>query len=126
MCNFALTPNKKLQVVSDQVGQPTSAEDLAKQIIYLINSNASRGIYHGTNSGQASWFEFAKEIFKLIGADENRILEASSKSLKRAAVRPTYSVLSHESWIKADLNPMQDWKTALNSALPKILNSLKI
>ena len=64
MLKLALS-NKEVEVVSDQVGQPTSALDLSKQIVSISKANLPPGVYHGTNSGEASWFEFACEIFKL-------------------------------------------------------------
>jgi dTDP-4-dehydrorhamnose reductase len=63
MTKLALNGEGQVRVVNDQVGQPTSAMDLAKQLVQLGLSTTPAGIYHGTNSGQATWFEFAQEIF---------------------------------------------------------------
>jgi dTDP-4-dehydrorhamnose reductase len=65
LTKLALNDDGEVRVVNDQIGQPTFTGDLAKQIVDLVLSNAPVGIYHGTSSGQATWFEFAQEIFKL-------------------------------------------------------------
>jgi dTDP-4-dehydrorhamnose reductase len=125
MTRLALTGNVEVRVVNDQMGQPTAATDLAKQLIELVLSSSSPGVYHGTNSGEASWFEFAQEIFKLMGADVNRIGPISSSEYLRPAKRPTYSVLSHDSWSKTSVQPMRDWRIALEEAMPSIISAVK-
>jgi dTDP-4-dehydrorhamnose reductase len=125
MTQFAMNGNGVVQVVSDQMGQPTSATDLAKQIIELGLSSSPAGVYHGTNSGQGTWFDFAQEIFKLAGADVNRVVGVSSSEYPRAAKRPSHSVLSHDAWDKTSLNPMRDWRIALAEAMPAIISAVK-
>ncbi len=130
--NFAKTMTKlarkgdgEVRVVNDQVGQPTSASDLAKQLVELGLSTAPAGIYHGTNSGQATWFEFAQEIFKLAGADVGRVIPVSSSEYPRPAKRPSYSVLSHDAWARTSIKPMRDWRIALADAMPTIISTVK-
>ena len=125
MTRLALNGDGEVRVVNDQIGQPTSAVDLAKQIVDLGLGVASAGIYHGTNGGQASWFEFAQEIFSLAGADIDRVVPVSSSEYPRPAKRPSYSVLSHDEWSKISIAPMRDWKTALASVLPEIISIVK-
>ena len=129
--NFAKTilkqlihSDKKIRVVNDQVGQPTSAEDLAVQIVDLGLSNSPAGTYHGTNSGQATWFEFAQEIVKLAGGDIGRVFPAASSEFSRPAIRPEYSVLNHDSWKLTPLAPMRDWRIALYFAMPTIISAV--
>ena len=107
------------------MGQPTSALDLAKQIVDLGLGNAPVGIYHGTNGGQSTWFEFSQEIFSLIGADSSRVFAVSSSEYPRPAKRPAYSVLSHKDWSKTSILPMRDWKIALASVIPEIVSNVK-
>ena len=130
--NFAKTITKlalkgtgEIRVVDDQVGQPTSASDLAKQLVQLGLSTSPAGIYHGTNSGQASWYEFAQEIFKLAGADVGRITPVSSSEYPRPAKRPSYSVLSHDAWAYTSVKAMRDWRIALAEAMPAIISEVK-
>lgn len=122
MTRLALNGDDEVRVVNDQMGQPTSATDLAKQLVELSLSSAPAGIYHGTNSCQATWFEFAQEIFKLSGADVNRVIPVSSSEYLRPAKRPSYSVLSHDSWAKTAIKPMRDWRIALTEAMPAIIS----
>jgi dTDP-4-dehydrorhamnose reductase len=125
MTRLALNGDGEVRVVNDQIGQPTSATDLAKQLVDLSLSSSPAEIYHGTNSGQATWFEFAQEIFKLSGADVNRIIPVSSSEYLRPAKRPSYSVLSHDSWAKTTIKPMRDWRIALIDAMPAIISAVK-
>jgi len=125
MTRLALNADGEVRVVNDQMGQPTSATDLAKQLIELSLSSSPAGIYHGTNSGQATWFDFAQEIFKLSGADVNRVIPVSSSEYLRPAKRPSYSVLSHDSWATTSVKPMRDWRIALIEAMPAIISTVK-
>ena len=125
MTRLALREEGEVPVVNDQIGQPTSATDLAKQLVELGLSNSPVGIYHGTNSGQTTWFEFAKEIFKLSGADESRVIPISTAEFPRVAKRPAYSVLDHEAWTKSAVPAMRDWQIALADAIPAIISVVK-
>jgi dTDP-4-dehydrorhamnose reductase len=121
---LALNGSDEVRVVNDQVGQPTFTYDLVKQIIKLVLSNSPVGIYHGTNSGQATWFEFAQEVFKLAGADVSRVIPVSSREYPRLAKRPSYSVLSHAAWDKTTIKPMRNWRIALAEAMPAIISAV--
>ena len=125
MTRLAMNGDGVVRVVNDQMGQPTSATDLAKQLVELGLSSSPEGVYHGTNSGQGTWFYFAQEIFKLAGVDENRIVGVSSSEYPRATKRPSYSVLSHDEWDRTSLNPMRDWRIALTEAMPSIISAVK-
>ncbi len=125
MTRLALNGDDEVRVVNDQLGQPTSAVDLAKQLVELGLSSSPSGIYHGTNSGEATWFEFAQEIFELVGADVRRVVPVSSSEYPRPAMRPSYSVLSHEAWGKTSVKPMRDWRIALAEAMPAIISAIK-
>ena len=89
----------------------------------MITNNLAPGIYHGTNSGQASWFELAQEIFNLIGEDSRRVLPIKSTQIQRQAERPLYSVLGYDHWVAQGMLPMQNWKDALKDVLPTILQA---
>ena len=122
---IALNEKREVEVVSDQVGQPTSALDLSKQICDLIDSDAHPGIFHGTNSGEVSWFELARRIFQLSGADEGRVIPVDSSAFLGTAKRPAYSVLGHNHWLKEGLQPMRHWDAALAESLPFIALALE-
>jgi dTDP-4-dehydrorhamnose reductase len=129
--NFAKTMARKalnyasVSVVNDQYGQPTSAHDLASHIIDLAVSEAPFGIYHGTNSGQATWHDFACEIYSLLGRDSQLVRPVSSSEYPTKARRPAYSVLSHDRTIRNGLREMRDWKAALASSIARIAQSVK-
>ena len=120
--NFARTmlrlasEREELSVVDDQVGQPTWTLDLARQIVALLDSKAPAGTYHATNSGQASWFQFARAIFSAAGLDPARVKPTDSSSFVRPAPRPAYSVLGHDAWQRVGLAPMRPWDEALAAA----------
>ena len=119
-----LNNNEKIRVVNNQVGQPTSALDLAKQIVDLGLSRSPAGMYHGTNSGQATWFEFAQEIVKLVGGDPKCVGAVDSSEYSRPAIRPKYSVLNHDTWKLTTLAPMRNWQIALAFAIPSIISAV--
>jgi dTDP-4-dehydrorhamnose reductase len=110
-----------LSVVTDQIGQPTCASDLADQIVTLLDTYSGSGIFHGTNSGVTSWFEFARAIMTEIGEDPERILPTDSSSYVQLAPRPAYSVLGHQAWASVGMAPMRDWRVALHEAMPDIM-----
>lgn len=83
-----------LDVVADQIGQPTWTGDLAETIIGLVEQECPGGFYHGTSSGQGSWFDLAQEAFRLTGLDPERVRPTTSEAFQRPAPRPAYSVLA--------------------------------
>ena len=108
--------NPTLTVVDDQIGQPTWTRDLAAQIVALVDSDAPAGTYHGTNSGSASWYGFAREVFTNAGLAPDRVEPVDSAQFVRPASRPAFSVLGHERWSDSGIAPMRDWKSALAEA----------
>jgi dTDP-4-dehydrorhamnose reductase len=106
-----------VSVVTDQVGQPTWSRDLAAAIVALVDAEAPFGIYHGTNAGEASWFDFARAIFEESGLDPERVKPTDSSSFTRPAPRPAYSVLSHAAWATARLPAPRPWRDALHTAI---------
>ena len=124
IAKVALEESRTVEVVSDQIGQPTSAYDLASHIRLLVEANAQPGIYHGTNAGSASWFDLAQFVFNFCGADPERVKPCNTINEERIAIRPHYSVLGHEKWLEEGLMPMRDWRIALKDALPTIISEL--
>lgn len=120
----ALFESRKIEVVNDQIGQPTSAMELAAQIFQLVVKSSSPGIYHFTNSGKATWFELAQEIFRVCEQDSDRVIPIDSDRLSRPALRPRFSVLDNQFSKTQDLTSMHTWDTALKSALPSIIQAL--
>jgi dTDP-4-dehydrorhamnose reductase len=120
MLNLAAT-RETLDVVDDQRGQPTSTRILAWQLLALgkaaYERSAAPGIYHGTCSGQTTWFGLARAAFELSGLDPERIRPTTSAKFVRPAPRPAYSVLGHKRWVESGLDPMPDWRETLRDYL---------
>ncbi|MGW9629773.1 dTDP-4-dehydrorhamnose reductase [Agromyces sp. NPDC055520] len=120
--NFATTmlrlarERETWSVVDDQIGQPTWAGDLAVQIRTLVDSGSPSGIYHGTNSGQTTKFDFARAVLTEAGLDPERITPTTSAAFPLPAVRPAYSVLGHDAWRRIGMEPMRDWRSALHAS----------
>lgn len=129
--NFVLTILRKfmdkrdpIKIVDDQFGQPTSALDLAETIIQMILKDVPKGIYHGTNSGMASWYTFAKKISDFAGLDSERIEAISSSDYSSKALRPKYTLLSHTKWAESGVAAMENWEIALEKSLPNIISTV--
>lgn len=112
-----------VDVVDDQYGQPSWTVDVAAQIVALVRAEAAAGVYHATSSGETTWFGLAKEVFSLLGADPDRVRATTTSAFPRPAARPPYSVLGHEAWAKADLDPIGDWRDGLHRAFPELLSA---
>lgn len=83
---------ENLAVVNDQIGRPTYTEDLAAALLDVAESCAANGIYHCSNEGQCSWYDFARDIVREAGATVE-VRPISSAQMVRPARRPAYSVL---------------------------------
>lgn len=112
----------ELGIVSDQIGTPTYAGDLAEIILKLIaDRNNSYGIYHYSNEGVASWYDFAKAIFDESNTTVN-ILPINTKAYPTPAERPSFSVMD-KSKIKTTLDiKIPHWNDSLRKCLTIINN----
>lgn len=106
---ISLSEKKEINVVSDQVGSPTSCEDLTKAIFKLVNKKTT-GIYHVSNSGSCSWYQFAQKIFEELGSNA-KINACSSNEYPMIAKRPKYSVL--DTTKLSAVYQMPPWQVAL-------------
>nr|AAG29801.1 dTDP-4-keto-6-deoxyhexose reductase [Streptomyces rishiriensis] len=109
--------HKTVDVVDDQWGQPTWSVDLAQQIVALVRHGAS-GVFHGTSSGETTWYDFARMIFRLLGADPGRIRPVRSDQIAGGELRPRYTVLGHAAWREVGLTPIRHWSAALERSFP--------
>ncbi|HEY2507489.1 MAG TPA: dTDP-4-dehydrorhamnose reductase [Streptosporangiaceae bacterium] len=107
-----------VDVVADQHGQPTWTADVASRVIALVGADAPPGVYHATSSGQTTWFGLAREVFRLLGADPERVRAITTAQYPVPAPRPAYSVLGHQAWVKAGIDPIGGWQAALGQAFP--------
>ena len=107
---------KKLTVVDDQVGSTTYTKDLVAAVALLIEQNA-KGIFHITNRGSCSWFQFAVKILQEAVIHDIDITPIKSDQLRRPAMRPAYSVLSMQKFIQTTGKTMQPWQLGLQDYL---------
>ncbi len=111
----------KISVVNDQIGSPTNAYDLAmaiKDILPQINESTA-GIYHYTNEGQCSWYEFAKTIMEIANLP-CKVVPVSSEEYPTKAVRPKYSVLDKASLQKIFNIRLRLWAKKLNLLISEL------
>lgn len=101
-----------LRVVADQVGSPTFTVDLSEAIVRLLKTNET-GVFHCTNAGSCSWFEFAKAIIAEAGLQDVKVSPITSQELGRPAVRPSISVLDNTKLYVRTGFRMPTWQDAL-------------
>lgn len=116
MLNLTAT-KPMLKVVFDQVGTPTYAQDLADAIFHIIDNGmmeGNEGIYHYSNEGVCSWYDFTKSIAAIAGNDRCDIEPCHSDEFPSPVVRPSYSVLDKTKF-----------KTTFGLAVPYWIDSLR-
>jgi len=104
-----------LKVVNDQIGSPTYTPDLAQATLDLLDRRET-GIWHLTNSGQTSWFDFARSALGYFKVNANISPVTTAEWFKmrpKQATRPSYSVLDVEPFTRAVGRPMRHWEEAL-------------
>ncbi len=106
-----------IRVVSDQYGSPTSALELARVILFLMDTD-SYGIYHTTCEGSTNWYEFAMAIFRLAGK-EVQVTAIPSSEYPTPAKRPAYSVLENKALKERHGYYMKHWTEALEEYMKK-------
>ena len=107
----------QVRVVMDQVGSPTSADELARAIAYLLPTE-NYGLFHGTCEGDCSWAQFTEEIFRLAG--KNTKVEAiTSEEYGAAAKRPSYSILENYMFKMTTDFMFADWHDAIAEYIRK-------
>ncbi|MBW1293887.1 dTDP-4-dehydrorhamnose reductase [Aquimarina litoralis] len=111
----------KLTITTAEKGTPTNANDLAEFILHIISSGSLKyGIYHFSNLGEATWYDFAEEILKYISKEKNIEL-LKTDNYPTLAKRPNYSVLSKEKLINSFSFDVLDWKESLRKLMHMML-----
>ena len=108
---------RPLRVVDDQWVTPTSTEELAARILELLGTERY-GLYHMTNEGQCTWYEFAREIFSVAGRAAN-LSPIDSHAYGAKARRPAYSVLENRRAKALGITDFSPWREALRNYLKK-------
>lgn len=104
--------HEKLRFVDDQVGNPTFTQDLAVGIRELAVRRAA-GMFHVTNSGAVSWFQFAQAVMSSAGLNPGRVLPITTSEMPRPAPRPANSVLAHGAYTDLGLAPLRHFSEPL-------------
>jgi len=117
MINLSKT-NKVLKVVNDQHGTPTSTVDLARVIIKLIEDK-NYGLFHCTCKGACTWYDFAKEIFRLCNIDVE-VIPCTTEEFPRPAKRPAYSVLKNYMLELTTGDITRTWQEAIKEYIEEI------
>ena len=107
--------NESIRVVDDQRLTPTSTRELARATAVLIE-NSHYGLFHVTSKGNCTWYEFAGEIFRLLGLNPD-LTPTTSDAFAAAARRPAYSVLANHHLDELGMNDLKHWKDALREYL---------
>ena len=129
--NFAKTMavralrGEPVRVVNDQLGQPTSAHDVAQLIWNISQLEKMPSTAHGTNAGQATWFQFAQEIYTQLGADPALVNPVDTYAFPTVAKRPAYSVLDHADFGSWGLKPLQNWQDGLADSIKRIRSEIQ-
>ncbi|CAI6087579.1 dTDP-4-dehydrorhamnose reductase [Cohnella sp. JJ-181] len=109
---------KELSVVHDQVGSPTCTRDLGHFLISLVKTEAY-GIYHASNAGTCSWYEFAKAIFEESGK-QIELTPCTTDEFPRPAPRPLYSVMDHSAIRQNGFKEFPPWRESLQTFLKEL------
>ena len=107
--------NNQLSIVNDQIGSPTYTKDLSRLLVDMLETS-KYGLYHATNEGYCSWYEFANTIFKLANINID-IKAINSNEYASRAKRPLNSKLSKDKLIEYGFKPLPDWEDALKDYL---------
>lgn len=109
-----------LKIIADQVGTPTYAMDLADCIVTIIKSGSTEyGIYHYSNEGVASWYDFTKAIFDLSGT-ATKVLPIATSEYPTRAVRPAYSVMDKTKVRKTFSIEIPYWRDSLHVCISRL------
>jgi dTDP-4-dehydrorhamnose reductase len=111
--------NNPIPVVKDQFGHPTYVFDLAKRITEVINLEPKYGVYHASNTGTTSWYNFAQQAFQILGLEYNRVTPVDYVELNLNVNRPSRVTLDFSKWESVGLTPMRNWSLALNDCLKR-------
>ncbi len=112
MVNLADGTRPELKVVHDQIGNPTSTLAVAKKLREILNNGKLVGTFHLTCEGEATWCEFAQEIFAQLGLNQE-VIPCRTDEFPRPAPRPANSRLEKRMLRLSGLPPMPNWKDAL-------------
>lgn len=116
---------QSVEVVDDQVGSPTNSTDLAKGILAIIERRPQAGIYHFSNSGRTSWYQFARKIYELSKVNVDLVRTLKSKDYPSLINRPANSALATTKWSLMGITKIPYWEDSLYESFPRIFDSVQ-
>ena len=114
---------QELGVVFDQIGTPTYAFDLAQTILHIVEAGVQPGVYHYSNEGVTSWYDFTKAIHRIAGIDTCKVAPIHTADYPTPAHRPHFSVLDKSKLKKAYSVEIPHWEKSLEDCIDRILQS---
>ena len=111
---------QELGVIFDQIGTPTYARDLAVAIFAAISKGIVSGIYHFSNEGVISWYDFTKAIHRIAGIDTCKVRPLHTEEYPTPAARPHYSVLDKTKIKQTFGIEIPYWETSLKECIEKL------
>lgn len=120
-----MSERESISVVNDQIGTPTYAADLAATIVAIIEGGKAErngGIYHFSNEGVCSWYDFAREIARVAGNKECEILPCLSSEYPSKVIRPAYSVLDKGKIKRTFGTTIPHWTESVERCINKLMS----
>jgi dTDP-4-dehydrorhamnose reductase len=108
----ALSAGREARAFEDRIVSPSYVEDVSEATLQLLDGHAASGLYHCVNSGHTTWFDLARHIAALIGADERLVVPVAVASVDLKAPRPRYAALDNGKLARAGIR-MPAWQDAL-------------
>ena len=111
----------EVRVVSDQIGSPTYAGDLAEAIVRIISErNFHEGVFHYTNLGECSWWQFAVEVARLAGHNDCKVVPCTTQEYGAKAVRPQSAVLDKRKFLTTFEEEIPHWRESLKKCIDEL------
>ena len=120
-----ITQDYPLRVVNDQFGNPTSAAELAFQIVESVSSGIPFGTYHAVNTNCASWYDLSRSSFENLALDTSNLIEIPSSDFESKVKRPINSCLDTSKWLLTQVPVMRDWKIALQDTIENVYQAVE-
>ena len=120
-----LSQDYPIKVVNDQFGNPTSARDLALQIVESVSTKIPFGTYHAVNTSCGSWFDLASSSLEYLGLDTSNIIGMPSIQLESKVKRPINSCLDTSKWLQTQVPEMRNWKIALQDTIENVYQAVE-
>jgi dTDP-4-dehydrorhamnose reductase len=114
-----------LRVVNDQFGNPTSAIDLAFQIVESVSMRIPFGTYHSVNSNCASWYDLSRSSFESLELDTSNLIGIPSSDFESKVKRPIKSCLDTSKWLLTQVPQMRDWTIALQDTIENVYQAVE-